>query len=201
MFNIPDFIKYLPDALIYIVSGFLFIKVFNFINFKPNDNNISNILVSSVSIGFIIKSSYEFLNPKNNMDLTVSYLILCMFSIILGYIASLIYNSKIFGNILKLFKISRTVNKDIWDDIIDKNYSTFIKIQMKTDKDIIYYGRIKLIEENNRNPYILLWDYQTFNNSGKLIDDYSGDRSHQLLLDSKEAMLIEMIYNDDSDLL
>lgn len=199
MFNIKEFVAYLPEILIYIVSGFLFIKVFYFINYKNTDTNITYILVSSISIGFIIKYSFDLINIKKYLNVQLYYLILCAISVVMSFIVSFIYNSQMYANILKWFKVNRTINKDIWDDIIDKKYPTFVKMQMKSDKNY-YYGQVKLVEENNKNPYIVLFEYQCFNSEGVLLADYSNDGTYQILLDTKEAISIELIYNDESDL-
>ena len=186
----------LPEFLIYIVSGFLFIRVFNFVSFKSNDSDVSHILVSTVSVGFVVKYLFDLLNLKCVVNIPVYYLLLCLASVVSAYFVGILYNSKVFEIVLDLLKINRTVNKDIWDDIIDRMYSTFAKIQMKSGK--IYFGKIRVTEENNRSPYIIIYEYQVINEEGDILSDYTNDRKYQMLIDTSEADTIEIMYDGRS---
>ena len=126
----------LPQAILYIVTGYVFICAFKFVALKEQHSDIEHILLSSLVSGYVI------VKIMNMIPFTVSYEIDCIgiifTGILSGYILGQLYSRNCFDKIFEKLKIRSTLNKDIWNDIIDMDYPLFLVITL--DNDMVYKG-------------------------------------------------------------
>lgn len=185
-----------PELINLFFPGFIFLHIFKKL-FDINIENSSMVLWSllisytmntfySVAHG-IVFTSYVFWNSTK----TLIYLIT---GVVLPFVIYKIHQ----GNLYKKFLLKtdhRTINDDIFDDIIDFDEKTLMKVFLK-DSDIFYVGTFILKEEKNRDPYIVLIDYAVFNKNNVELSRPDYPTSVVFKMDNIER--IEFIYGNDS---
>lgn len=187
------FIEKLPNLFIYVIPGFIFLKIHDFICSKKNQGD-SQYFISSVSISFVI-TTFAKLLVEDDKWLLAFYTITA--SIILSIIFSLIYKSKPFNELLAMLKTNKTVHASMWEEIKDI-YDVFIKVFIPNDQ-VIYYGLYKGNEEKDDDLYILMTDYEVRKYDGKVVNDYSDDRTRWVIINTKDINRVEIIYSSNSD--
>lgn len=206
MNDILELINSLPLVMSYIIYGFIFVSIFNFITIKRISNENNHLIISYISISFILRCIYEYLFgwlDKNgvmaiqiNSDLF--YIVTIALTIVMSYISGILFSSKFINNVLLHIGIKRTVNKNIWQDITEDNMWMFLKFK---EEDYGYLGMYKYVEEKTDKPRILLNRYQLIEvSTGEAKVDYSNEANRCILIDTNDIDTIEMIYtNGDKD--
>lgn len=180
-------ISELPNIILYIVSGFLFVRIFHFVALKDNSNEIDHILSSSLVIGFIIVKIMNFIPWSLSKEIDTLGIVLT--SCIIGTISGKIYISGIIDKICDKLRIPSTINKYIWNDLVDKDYP--IKVSVQMDDDRIYSGYVHYIEPYNNTPMISLAGY-------KLENQKSKKDNAVILLNLANAKRVEIEYYSES---
>lgn len=185
-----DLIDRIPDLLTYLIPGYIFISLFDFIIFKNekgNKNQANFIVLKSIAISYVFKTVYDkILNTffsKFNIDDLLYTIILFVIIIIFAYILGLICHTKWFNNLLLKIGIHRTVNEDIWLDIIYDG--CYLQIFSK-DGTKSYFGMCKYHEENSKEPIVVLYKYKVLDSEANIIQDYSNDETRQVVLNLKD---------------
>lgn len=202
MEEILDLINSLPLIMSYIVYGSLFLSIFNFITFKSKKYEIKHYFISCITVSFIIKIIFDWIlnlwsthtTVKIATDTVEYYLLSFGFTVIVAYIGGILFSSKCFNRLLLNFGIKRTVNENIWEDVIQND--TWLYIHMKNE-DYGYLGLHRYSEENCSNPKIVLGFYQLIEKStGKVVTDCSDDDNKLIMIDTKNVDTIEIIYQN-----
>lgn len=199
MKDITEFINGLPNILSNVVFGFVFISVFHLVTRRHNDSNKKYLIMCSIAISFILKLIFNGvihctgLNIK--IDTALYYFILLLLTILVAYGIGRIVDADWFDKVLEKIGIDHTVRPTIWDDAI-KNY-TKATIVLRSQPQFVYSGQIKLVEEDEREPIIVLCYYQIFDkNANKAITNYSTDDKKTIMLNYKDILEIEFDYQD-----
>lgn len=196
MINIGEIIISLSDLVLFIIYGFLFLKIFLFTASIKSSNDIEHILVSSVVIGFIIDNFVRLCNLQDYASEEVYVLIIIVISVILGYTIAKLYKSKWFNNcIFNTFKINGTTDFYIWDSIINGKYPVLLTIH--TADEIIIKGFLDLVEEYTEDPHVTIANFKIIDESGNTIR--TSRRNETICFDLKNAKYYEFAYYKDDE--
>lgn len=187
-----EFQSFLQDSLLQIISGYLFMSVFNFVSLRQNTSNTEYLLISSYTSGFIITEIFKLI-PLQLENYFISVLI-CIFSIVLGYILGQIYISGALGRILIALKIRQSLQTNTWADIMDKDKPMKMKIYLKDGSN--YYGYVDYIS-SDKDPLIALAAYEKYNQNNELIDDKLRENA-LILIHTSDMQYAEVFYHKDS---
>lgn len=188
----------MPDIILYLFSGFLFVQVFNFIALHKNPSNYQHIIIKSLLAGYILNNLYKSIpyTYQSNVYLnTTLYLIVCL---VLGYLTAIFCRSNFFKKLCRFLKIRRTVNEFIWSDIEDKKYGLWVRA-VNHEIGIDYLGQLCLYEEFQRYPIIVLERYQKLDGDGNVLEDYSARPNEKIIIDTSKCNHLELTYNLKSD--
>lgn len=198
MLDINTIINILPEIIIYVVPGFLFLSVHNFICAKQKEET-NNLLIKSIVI------SYIFINIMKFIELVFKYkfeddlfsLITILLSILSSYYISRLYNSNVFDKILALLIINKSVHDDIWNDIIDVKHGMYMEVYLPNEK-VSYYGQFRNSESKKDNKYIVISNYELKDYNGNIICDFEHDYSKCVMINTKDISRFEICYNIES---
>lgn len=183
----------LPQIIIYIVVGYIFIKIFSFVALKKNSSDIEHALTSSLVVG------YTYCYIVNLLPISHSNEVVNLFSIvsscIVAYLLGMCVNNKKFVKILDFLKIRDTGNVYYWDDIMDNTYPMKIKIVYD---DLSYEGMLHNYESYSNSPHVVLSSYVVLDNKGNKLYDYISNNSKTVILNTENAKCVEITYADES---
>lgn len=192
--SIKDIAEILPQIIIYIATGYVFSKTFNFVALKQNTSDVEHILTSSLVIGYI------YCNIAYLIPISISYEIdtICIVfsALILGYMFAMILRSKKIIDILDFLKIRDTGNLYYWDDIMDNDYPMKVRVLFENTE---YEGMLHNFESFSNTPHIVLASYIVKSLDGKIINDFSEDATKAIILNTLNAVNVEVFYYEDSD--
>lgn len=190
---IQDLLNILPNILLYLVTGYLYISIFHFVALKESKEEMNHVLTSSLVIGYII------VNIMNMIPFSISYSVdsigIAFTGAVSGFVFGKIYHGRLFDRTVQLFHIRSTPNKYIWTDLMDMDYPIYVTINMKDGNT--YCGYVSVIEEFNRNPQIALASYKQTTPDGITID-HEYDHQSVILVDTQDAKSIIIHYDEDS---
>lgn len=185
----------MPQIVIYIVIGYVFLKTYHFVALKQNSNDIEHILTGSLVIGFIY---YKIANMiPFTISVEIDNVLIVLSALGLGYLFAISFRQKkIVYGVLDKLRIRDTGNVYMWDDLMDDKYPMRLRIVYD---DAIYTGMIHIIESYTNNPHIALSSYMIENIQGEILKDYSNDHTKIIVLNTDIAKLVEIEYYNDSD--
>lgn len=181
-----DIIKNLSNSIECIILGYCFLKTFRFVKIVKSSMNVEQIIIEGFVLGYIFKIVF------GNLNIVIEILI----SILSSFVIAKIIDCSIANKIKSHLKIQQTSDQYIWHEIGDRNDSTFIQIDdLETGFGII--GCLAKIETYERFPIIQLVYYSTYLND-KLVNDFSEDPTHTILIDTSKYKNIVVRYTKDS---
>lgn len=182
-----DLYALLPDIIIYLVLGFLFLKTYCFSSLKSFDQSLSDKLIESLLVGFVLKKIYDLL-PSATPKIDIIGMILT--TIVAGWLFAIILTSAIAEKIRFPLHIKQDGEPFIWRNLMgDKPmWATLINYNNET----YYYGRIVMIESFERKPQILLTEYKY--EKGEQSLDFSQNPEQTVLLDTSNFQDIRISY-------
>lgn len=178
--NVEYLISHINDIVVYLASGFLFIKVFLFVSNGDDDaTKNSHYLLPSIVSSFIIKEIVDTITPELYINHSHLYnLILLLISIVLGIILGRASKTGWFEKLVVFFTKS-TAQGDYWDS----EFSDRAIYTIDYGKDgLTYCGIILAMESKQRLPLVTMTDYYTLKD-GELKDDFTGSQDHRVILD------------------
>lgn len=182
--------------MIYMVQGYIFLGIYNFILFRTVE--LKHTFFKSVVISFVIKTIFDgilFILPINVEIYSISYFIaMFIFSTALAYIISLIMQTRWFNSLLLKISVNRTMNQNIWDDVIKPNCWLMV---YSNDGKRVHYGQYKYGEENKSEPIIALVHYQIKDMDDNILCDYTKNDNEVVLLNLKDFERIEIAYVEE----
>lgn len=181
-------ISNLPNIFWYFAPGYIFIKIYTHVTYNDNDDNLNHILLRSMVVSFVIKTIFDFAVDSINIGNTVYSILLLFFTVMISYFTAIFFKSTSYDKIQTMLKINRTQNGNVWYDIFKKD--AWVRIFLK-DGVTTYLGKIEMLEENNREPIIVLSNYQLINIKGIVILDYSDNLKEKIILNVKDFERIE----------
>ena len=190
--------------MLYMVQGYVFISIYNFIRFKQNDLN--HIFFKSIVTSYILKILFDWVFVKSvNVDDTVVRLVrlvnveyesivycilLLLCSAILSFILAIITQHEKFNKLLLLAGIKRTTNSNIWEDVVKPNCWLMVYLN---SRDLVYFGQYKYGEEFTSKPLLVLEHYQVMDLDGNIKSNCSNS-SEVAIIDTKDIERIEIVY-------
>lgn len=195
MEDIKTLHELLPDVIVYLLLGFTFVKIFKYVTNREELTEVNPIIVESIITGFVIKKVFELL-PFTSHIYIVDVLCIFIATIIGSYFLGKLWLSEIFFKIKKFLKINRTERKYIWYDLRD-TIAVYIDAT-NPDTKVRYFGKLKLIEESQRQPLILLKGYVKYIGDKEIVD-YLDDNTRTVLLDTSKYTEIEITYQREKE--
>lgn len=200
-FKIKDIIAVLPLLIIYILPGYIFISVINFIVNKKYKED-KNIILKSLVISYIIINIETFLLGLQGIlfDISSAKSIIITFgvSILSAYLCAQIIDNESGNIILKKLKIARSFKSDVIADITDFELGMWIKVFISSEK-LIYVGKIRRFEQVVDLSYIIvLSNFILYKYSGDEVENYSSDNTKWVFLSLKDNYRIELVFNPTS---
>lgn len=201
LLKFKEFISVIPLLIIYILPGYVFISIKDFIinKKKSEDKNfvLKCIVISYIIINFEIlildcfKISVNISSPKN---------IVCTFcfSILVGYLYSILSQSEFSNKLLKRFKITRSLKTDIVTDIVDFELGMWVRVFLSSEQ-VIYIGQLRNFEKVSDNNYdIVLSNFILCGYSGEVFIDNQKDNKEWVFINVKDNYRIELVYDPRS---
>lgn len=193
--SIKDLLPLVPDLIDLFLSGLLFLLVYGWLNTKKYD--ISLLVIWSLFISYIIKIFYDVV-PLNLKGANMSIVYIAT-GVLLAIILTSLKQTRLIRKIVPHLN-NKSVNDDIFDDIIDYQKRTIMAVYLK-NSDIYYCGRFAFREEKGNSSWICLFEYSVID---KKTNDFIYDPSKAGLKSSVTIPLsnvesIEMVYENDSD--
>ncbi len=173
---------------------------FNWFNNKKID--ISILTIWSLFISVLIRSFYSVLHifflPNVKIHDSIKVIIFSATGFLLAIIFTYLKKTELFNRIL--YRINnKSINDDIFDDIIDYDKRTMMNIYLKSS-DVYYIGRFSFREENGIDSWISLVEYCSMDKrTNKPIFNPEKDHIYSsVAINLKEVERIEIIYEKDS---
>ena len=188
---ISKLIEELPTIFNYLMPGFICIYIFRYVAWDFNERELKHVFLGSVVISFVIKTIFDVFAISLSIDNLHFYTVLLFIcSVVSSYASAILVRSKIFAFLCEKMKIYRTPNKQIWNDIL--KISSIVRVHLK-DGITTYMGQITLLEENCREPIIVIRRYQLLNTDGEVIINNNDDDKEFMILNLKDFERIELI--------
>ena len=191
----------IPDLINLFLSGFIFVYTFDWLNGKKRD--ISLITIWSLFVSFLVQSFYSILHGFILVDIQFNIpakaIIYSITGLLLALLLTYIKNSKIFIRLLRKLN-HKSINDDIFDDIIDYDKITMMQVYIKSS-DIYYIGRFSFREENGLNSWISLIYYVCVDRKTNevLFDPEEAKHDSSVAIKLCDVERIEIIYSEDSE--
>lgn len=199
--SLYNLIYMIPDLINLFLSGFIFMLVFNWINNKKSD--ISVVVIWSLFISYIIQALCSAIHmvifPNIDFNDSLKILIYIAVGFILAATATWVKSIKFINNVL--YKINnKSINDDIFDDIIDYDEPTMLCIYLKSS-EIYYIGKFCYREEKGLDSWIVLINYCVAdrNTNNIIFDSKEASYNSVTTVNLKDVERIEIIYEDDSE--
>jgi len=200
--KIKDIITVLPLLIIYILPGYIFISIKDFILYRKQGDD-KNIVLKSIVISYVI-INFEKLAVldifKLNMDIASSESIMSTFfiSIGIGYAYSMLSQSDLANYCLKKLNITTSMKSDMLTNIIDFKLGMWIRVFLNSDQ-VMYMGKIRKFEKIADSGYqIVLSNFMLYGYSGEEFVNNADLDTRWVALSVKDNYRIELIYDDDS---
>lgn len=196
-----DLIYIVPDLINLFLSGFIFMYTYNWLNNKKTD--ISILTIGSLFISYLVKSFYvtchSFIFADIKINDSMKVIIFSITGLLLALFCTYFKRTKLFTKLLYNIN-NKSINDDIFDDIIDYDKKTMMKVYIKSS-NIYYIGRFSFREENGINSWISLIDYLCVdkNTNEKTFDPESDNLNSSVAINLNNIERIEIIYEKDSE--
>lgn len=189
-----DLVTLLPEIILYIVLGYLFIHSYKFTRILKNANEYQHIFTESLIIGFVLRNIYALIPVS--LGLYIDIVVMIISSIIIGYSLARLINSNILNKALKKLKIKQTFNQNIWADIEDKNGAIYVSI-FDRETNTITDGILVLYESSERQPLIQLSEFRQVKDD-IIINDFSNQPERTILIDTSKYKDVFITYDKNS---
>lgn len=188
-------INNIPEIISYVVYGYIFLVVYNWISFKDN-KDFNNLLIKSIAASYLLTSIYGLVMDKYNIVFCNNhYKVVIYFSIsaLLGFLLGKIISHRWFSLLLYKLHIDRTINENIWDDVIKPN--TWVRVFMKDGNS--YLGQYRFGEPYKSEPIIALVNWQKLDKDADIVIDNSQNPNELIMINTKDFEKIEITYSDN----
>lgn len=190
-----DIFDLLPNIIVYIVLGYIFIRVFRIVRIVKNSDNYEHILVESLVYGFIIKSIFALI--PFSFGYYIDIVGMSISSAAVGFLSAKLLEANFICDIIDKLKIRHTKFKYMWQNIADPDLAIFIDVT-NPDTNIRYFGQLVVYEEFERFPIIQICKYINWNGD-TLLNDFSEDPTRTVLIDTSKYTEIDITYQKSSN--
>ena len=195
MIFIENLVEIIPDILWILVSGYLYLRIYDFVSYAKEEKNYNYIFLKSVVCGTVLNSTIGSLTgyiiePWSTIVYVVSV-------VAISFILSKIMNSVLFRSILKKLNICRTFNQNIWHDLTDREHSVWVDLRSR-QLERHYFGLLVLVEDFEKYPRIVLSRYTIYDKNNEIVEDYDEDPTQRIFIDTSLYDDIRLVYHKDS---
>ena len=187
---ITEIINQLPQILSYIVPGYIFLTIYQWTRFRDGDS-LKNIVLKSIVVSYVIKILLNILFKELHIAINdeIIFVGICIIiATISSILLSIIISSRRYNKILRILNISRTTNKNIWDDV----YQNGTALKIYQSDGTFYAGHLRFCEENQRESLVVLSRYGLFDENNNILMDKTEDSSEEIMLNTKDFKKIEI---------
>lgn len=188
-----SYIQLIIQSIYYITYGFMFVGIIRFVGFRENNSELKQNILSYVVAGILLKTVYDKTFSFTKQGDFVYILLTYAITILIAYIIGLLFSHTSFLNKLLLkIGIKRTPNKSIWFDMMEPYTELVVHLD---GGEYCYIGDLVFIEENCRNPKVVLANYQLVRESdATVVLDYDNTPDRRIMIDTESITLIEFVY-------
>ncbi len=201
--DISGLIDAIPLLMIYIVPGYIILRISHFQLSRRADHD-QYMLVKSLVVSFVLVSVEEavwrFVFPGTQTLFTSAFRnTVIVSSVAAGILWSKFLISGFFEKILLRLGIYRPLRSGIWSDVVDFEYGLWLMAYMSEDK-VIYVGKLRRYVEIEvyGNYVVFLSNYTLYDYSAQVLKDYVGDSDKWVALHSKDISRVELFYHEKS---
>lgn len=194
--DIIDIINSIPSILQYFVSGFIFVIIFQFLISRKFKN--STITISSCIISFTWVSLINLLDYLFNKPIFSNLWFISLFSILLSIVTSILFSKLFLSKKFNKFLVrnySVTQHESVWNNIIDYQNGTNIKVYLK-NQPYYYIGHLYSHEENGLDSWFSIsapMKYKEIDcGDDILIFDQQGNTDAYLVFNLKDIEIIQL---------
>ncbi len=190
---ITELIQAIPDIIVYIAPGFLFVNGFAWVTHRKFSTHQVQI-ASSIVASFVLKSCFDIIMQLTifQRDSLLATIVLCALSAVFGIALGVITGRQWFTNVLIFFHIYRSANSSIWDDVLDGN----MWMTVYDDKLHLYYcGQIRHASENDQPLIVALERYYVMNEEKEVIA-WHLESNDYIMLDTSQYRNIQISKTD-----
>ena len=190
---ITELIQAIPDIIVYIAPGFLFVNGFVWVTHRQFSTHQVQI-ASSIVASFVLKSCFDVIVRLTifQNDSPLSVMILCAISTVLGVLLGVITGRQWFTNVLLFFHIYRSANSSIWDDVLSGN----MWMAVYDDKHGLYYcGQIRHASESDQPLIVALETYYVMNEKKDVVE-WHLEYGDYVILDTSKYQIIQISKTD-----
>ena len=184
--------------MLYFVSGFIFVAIFNFIVSHKNQGDYKNSITKSLIVGYVLTLFFHLIPSftHNNQYADISiFLFLC---VLCAYICGRLYEGNFVRKLCKKLKIRSTVNECIWYDLEDHGDKPLWVKATIFEQNVIIIGQLIIVEEYQRMPLLVLNRYIIKDLCGNIVEDKDSDITRRIIVDTQKCSRIELIYDINS---
>lgn len=212
---IESLIEILPNIFIYIVPGYIILRIISY-RFSRNTIKDDYLLLKSIVVSYILIVIVDFLvqilcvivnifidKPNLEINLNIETLmgkiIIILLSIVSGFIWCKFITSDVSYKFLEKLGINKSLNTNIFDDISDMDRGTWLFVYLQNER-IIYFGALQRYEEREdvENYFLVLSNYKSFEYNGIEMEDQSRNPLRWVMINTKDISRIEIIYDEKS---
>lgn len=192
--SIKDLLPLVPDLIDLFLSGLLFLTTYSWLNTKKYD--ISILVIWSLFISYIIKTFYGLISfGLSGACVSATYITTGVLSAIC---ITFLKQTRFIKDIMVRFN-NKSVNDDIFDDVIDYEKRTIMAVYLK-NSDIFYSGKFGFREEKGNDSWICLFDYIVVDkeNNEEVYNPEASNLKSSVVIPLSNVERIELVYEDDS---
>jgi hypothetical protein len=201
--DISGMVNAIPLIMIYIVPGYIILRISNFQLSRKTEHN-QYILVKSLVISFVFLSAAEavwgIIFPGSHvLGDPVFRNAVILSSAAAGVLLSRFLTSILFEKLLLRLGIYKTLRAGIWSDVVDFEYGLWLMVYMSVDR-VVYAGKLRrYVETENLGSYVVfLSNYTLYDYNADVLKDYVEDNDKWVALHSKDIGRIELFYHERS---
>jgi hypothetical protein len=201
--NLRAIIELVPLLMVYVVPGYIIIRINSF-QLSRDTAGDYYIILKSVVISFIIVTALEWIWQTVNPDAQPIYLVsfkvvLLLSAVAIGIFWSRFIVSDFCAKLLSGLGINRALSPGIWQSVVDYEFGLWVMVYISGDS-VVYMGKMRRFVENDRSQsyFLLLSNYALYDYSGQLLQDYRQEVDKWVVLHSKDIKRVEIYYHPRS---
>jgi hypothetical protein len=201
--HLNEIINALPLLMVYVVPGYIILRINGFQLSRAIDNDYYIFLKSTV-LSFVLVTVLETLwnvffpgiEPLSKIEFKIATIIS---AVIIGFVWSKFLVSDFCAKLLRKLGINRTFRLGIWSDVIDFEFGLWVMVYIAPDK-VVYLGKLRRYVETEKGQMytIFLSNYVLFDYESNVLQDYKEESDKWVALNSKDITRVEIYYHPKS---
>ena len=195
-----EFVNNIPVILTYVVPGYLFLAIYRYMLFKDENasDRTASLLLNSIITSLVLKALYDVAaSMLHQSQASGTYLAgIILWGVLAGFVSAKFVETSVMDWLLGFLNINRTVHSNIWDDALAEGQ--WIRIWLP-NSERSYYGMVAAAENYNREPIILLRNYQFLDDDGTTLIDNVADTRRTVLLNLSGFERVEIVEAEDCE--